>query len=647
MKRLTVLLLVFCLLLQTFGCANVSSDGTEKNITGQKEVTRINRYDSVIPENYKWFDYKEKALLYDNIVFNEDAMGTYLPLIWQDEANSTFGFAAYVGDPRAGNNGSQEAVATIAAVLSATLMGIDKSRQKGINYVEQLHAYYSEHEGIILNNPGGSSALTSMWYMIYPAILFTQVSLRYPTEEQIRRDALSTIESWYEAFLIMKETESFNYTGFNFITMEPYDNGVWKEPDCAAGLALLFQMGYEMTGEEKYAQAVLDCLDYVNAFDGSTLYELLLYFAPSLAAMMNAQKNTDYDIDNLLGDVFNGNSIPRGGWGSLVGTWGDYNVNGLMGSTTDGGGYAFSMNTFAAGYALSSLAKYDTRYAKAMGIWYLNISSNSRYFFSGETDQSNQSASTDKAAQEFIEISKDAVPYEGIRRSSNTRTPWIGGDPTVYGWANTDLSLYSGAHTGLFASVINQTDVNKILKINCNAMDADTDYAVWLLYNPYDSRKKVTYELPTGSWDLFNSVTKQVIAKDVSGEYDLILGADEAAVIIELPAGSNITHKNGHYYANDLWIAADILSVSISNFRNNEKVSGKLKLDLNIVSTDPENKPEQIIVEIDGTKRYYTDVNDVEFNTEDFTEGSKNVNVSVITRDHKKDRTSIRLNFSR
>jgi len=647
MRRITVLLLVLCLIFQATGCAKVNSGSPEKNITGQKEIARINRYDSVIPKNYKWFDYKEKALLYDNIVFDEDASGPYLPLIWQDKTNSTFGFAAYVGDGRTGNNGSQEAVATVAAVLSATQIGIDKSKQNGVNYVEQLHAYYSEEEGIILNNPAGSSASTSMWYLIYPAILFTQVSIRYPREEQIRRDALSTIERWYEAFLIMKETESFNYTGFNFITMEPYDNGVWKEPDCAAGLAMLFQMGYEMTGEEKYAKAVSECLDYVNEFDGSALYELLLYFAPGLAARMNAQRNTDYNIDNLLGDVFNGSSIPRGGWGSIVGTWGDYNMNGLMGSTTDGGGYAFSMNTFAAGYALSSLAKYDTRYAKAMGIWYLNVSSNARYFFSGETDPSNQSASADKAAKEFIEISKDAVPYEGIRRSGNSKTPWIGGDPTVYGWANTDLTIYSGAHIGLFASVVDKTDVDKIFKINCNAMEADPGYAVWLLYNPYDRNKKVTYELPEGSWDLFNSVTKQVIAEDVSGKYELKLDADEAAVIIELPAGSEITHKDGHYYANNLWIASDTLSVSINNLQNNEQVSGKFKLDLNIVNTNPETKLEQIIVEIDGAKLYYSDVNNVEINTKDFTEGSKTVNVSVITTDHKTDRTSIRLNFSR
>ena len=93
MKKITVLLLVLCLLLQTIGCAKVNSGGPVKNITGQKEIARINRYDSAVPENYKWFNYKEKALLYDNIIFDEDASGPYLPLIWRDKTNSTFGFA--------------------------------------------------------------------------------------------------------------------------------------------------------------------------------------------------------------------------------------------------------------------------------------------------------------------------------------------------------------------------------------------------------------------------------------------------------------------------------------------------------------------------------------------------------------------------
>ncbi|HBK68342.1 MAG TPA: hypothetical protein DDZ91_06855, partial [Firmicutes bacterium] len=67
----------------------------------------------------------------------------------------------------------------------------------------------------------------------------------------------------------------------------------------------------------------------------------------------NAFQGTSYDLDKAISRVFDGNSVPRGGWGSLVGKWGDYEINGLFGSITDGGGYAFSMNTFAAAGAFA------------------------------------------------------------------------------------------------------------------------------------------------------------------------------------------------------------------------------------------------------------------------------------------------------
>lgn len=645
-KRITALILMFAVILTTVSCGQNTAEEEEKEMTGQKEVSRIARYDSELPGDYGWFDYEASALAYDKLLFGEQAEGAYFPLLWQDTTHDTFGFAAYVGDGRTGRDGGQEAVAAVAAVLSATLLGVDKSDQDGVNYVAQLHAYFSETEKVVLNNPGGSSENASMWYMLYPAILFTQVSVRYPSQTQLREDALATVESWYEAYRIMKETGTFAYTGFNFITMEPYENGVWKEPDCAAGIAVLMQTGYEMTGKPEYQEAVTDCLDYLEEYEGSSLYEVLLYFAPSLAAKMNAQQGKDYDIDKLLSDVLNGSSVPRGGWGSISGIWGDYCVNGLMGSTTDGGGYAFSMNTFAGGYAFADLAKYDTRYARAMGIWYLNASSAARYFFPGETAADKQSATGDEAAMEFIGISGKAVPFEGIRKSSNSQTPWVGGDPTVYGWAETDLSLYSGAHTGMFASVVEPTDVEAVLRIHCNASEAAAQgYATCLLYNPYDREQKVTYTLPEGSWDLFESVSKQVIAESAEESAVLTLQPGEAAVIVEVPAGTPIVHADGQYTAEGIWIASDTVTVKICGLQNNDKVKGRVTLDVRVISTDPENTVSEIILEIDGKETVYQEGEQITFQTKDYGTGSKNVNITVRMLDGRTDRTGIRLNF--
>ncbi|HBK69650.1 MAG TPA: hypothetical protein DDZ91_13475, partial [Firmicutes bacterium] len=91
------------------------------------------------------------------------------------------------------------------------------------------------------------------------------------------------------------------------------------EPDCAVGIAVLMYYGYELTGAEKYLTATVKLLDYIDGFFGSPLYEVLMYFAPALMARVNAFQGTSYDLDKAISRVFDGNSVPRGGWGSLVG----------------------------------------------------------------------------------------------------------------------------------------------------------------------------------------------------------------------------------------------------------------------------------------------------------------------------------------
>ena len=53
----------------------------------------------------------------------------FFPLIWSDNTYDGYGISAYIGDYRNGMDGSQEAITSLAAVLSATLLGVDKSAQ--------------------------------------------------------------------------------------------------------------------------------------------------------------------------------------------------------------------------------------------------------------------------------------------------------------------------------------------------------------------------------------------------------------------------------------------------------------------------------------------------------------------------------------
>jgi hypothetical protein len=611
-----------------------------------KSLSRINDYDAIDLEDYRFVDYKKLALNYDALVFDFNAEGEYLPLIWEDKTNASFGLPAYVGDDRRFKDGAQEAVTCIAAVLSASLNGVDKSGEEGNNYVRMLNAFYNTQEKVILNNPSGSSATTSMWYLLYPAILYAQTSALYPDEEQMAENVESTINSWYEAYEIMYGDGSkpdFDYTGFDFIKKEPYKNNIWSEPDCAVGIAWLMDYAYGRTGDDKYLTATKNCLDYIEQYFGGPLYEVLQYFGPLLNAKMNALYGTSYDMSQSFGRVFDGSSIPRGGWGSIRGVWGDYDVSGLFGSVTDRGGYAFAMNSFAATGAIIPTAKYDTRYAQAIGDWILRVTQNARYFFADETEQENQSTGYLNNRDSIPEIIKNTIPYEGIIHSHSGKTPWFGGDPTINGWAETDFSLYSGAHIGILASRISPTDQEGILKIDLSEQPGGDDLPFYLLYNPYSEDKKVTYKV-TGeaAVDLYNTVKNEYLAKAVTKEASIDIPAGEALVIAEIPAGTVLRNEDGIIYADQTFISAPLCSVAIENLKQNQSVSGKFEFSVKLYGNQ-EDEIAEAVLNIAGEEIPFKDK--ITINTKNYGSGNKNLQVKIKTKNGLTDTAMIRLNF--
>ena len=639
-KKIFILTLSLCQIIFLVGCK--TSEALEPSF--QKTFNRVNRYDQTMPSDYELIDYESRAQGFDELVFNQSLEGSFLPLIWEDETYDGYGISAYVGDYRYGIDGTQEAVTYIASIISARKLNIDKTNQDGIDYVKAIDIFYNDDEKIVTNNPNGSSVTTSMWYLLYPGILYSEASMLYPTYQDIHTHNLENIESWYQAYLIMRETDDlYNVTGFNFLTNTPYQNGIWREPDSSVGMAVLFYNGYLLTQNQKYLDAAFDLLLYAEDFFGSPMYEILLYFAPSLAAKFNLLYDTDFDILTYINDIFDGTSIPRGGWGSTVGTWGDYEVNGLMGSISDGGGYAFSMNTYSAVYNISSVAKYDPRYASSIGKWVLNTVSNARYFFSDQTDEDNQSSGL--GYDSFIESSDSVIPFEGIRKQYDSKTPYFGGDPVAYDWAMTDFSLYSGAHLGMFASTFEETNVEAILKIDLNQDDPlDLLYDAYMLYNPYGKDKKVTYDISSDTAvDLFDAVSKKVIASNVTGDVKIEIASGDSVVIYEIPADEDIKHMDQSYMVGDQVIARDQVTVKVINYEANETMDENGKIELSYVNTNDEDTIKEILVSVGGEKFSFTDLDDVMIDATLLNAGSYTFHIYIETTSGLNDYTTIRI----
>jgi hypothetical protein len=197
--------------------------------------------------------------------------------------------------------------------------------------------------------------------------------------------------------------------------MQPVETG-WIEPEAAGGIAWLEYMAWLRFKDPRFLIAADWAIRSLEErpIDKSPLYEVLLPYGALAAARMNAELDRDYDVARLVNDCFEprGRLQARPGWGVIADRWHGLDAHGLVGSTTDGEGYAFAMNTFEWAGALVPLARYDTRYAHDIGKWMLNLANAARLFYPNAHDAAHQSSCAWTTAHD----GKSAIAYEGIRK---------------------------------------------------------------------------------------------------------------------------------------------------------------------------------------------------------------------------------------
>ena len=213
------------------------------------------------------------------------------------------------------------------------------------------------------------------------------------------------------------------------------------------------------------------------------------------------------------------------------------------------------MNSIKPACPFIPMVKYQPQYAKAIGKWMLNNASACRLFYPGEIDETHQ------WAPELKDITYDNVSYEGLRKTDDygkaslkgvspvaigDGPKWIKGNPT-----ESMFSVYSSSPVGILGAIVCQTNVEGILRLDCNVTDFYTEkpYPVYLYYNPHKETKTITYQA-TQPCDLFDIVAKEYIAKNIKTNGSVEIPANDARVIVELPAGTELELKNGKIIAN-------------------------------------------------------------------------------------------------
>ena len=511
------------------------------------------------PSPYEMRDWKNVSAGYDSLVFDLSRTGQYLPLIWLNTntinypAHNSFGLHTVVGTT---SPFSAEGINLIPAVVGATLSGIDKSNQNGFNWVLMCEEYFNRenNSNVYLNHPTGSN-WDDWWYDVMPNIFFYQLYSQYPSVGHFANQFTDVANRWLDAIEVMGGSTTpwqnayMNYRAFNLLTMTPYSLDV-PEPEAAGALAWILYNAYVETGNEDYRIGAEWCLEFLNSLNSNPSYELQLSYGVYAAARMNAEIGTNYDVEKLINWCFNVGPLRE--WGAILGHWGNYDVDGLIGEVNGSNDYAFLMNTFEQVGALVPLVRYDDRFARAIGKWVLNAANAARLLYPNYLPDQNQDS--EEWAHQFDPYSY--IGHEALRETQYAQSPYATGDAISGNWGMTNLALYGSSHVGIFGGIIDTTNVSMILKLDLLKTDYfhKDAFPSFLYYNPYQTEKSVIINVGSGLHDIYNAVTNTIIKSAVTGETLIIIPADAAVLAVIIPSGSTINYYLDKAFVNGVII---------------------------------------------------------------------------------------------
>ncbi len=497
------------------------------------------------PSPYSMRNWKSVAVGYDSLVFNSKDSGTYLPLV--SIVGQNFSLSSYVGQSP---SQTVEAINCIPAVVSASLVGVDKTNQFGFNWVSACQNWFNQNplEDVYLNSPGGSSG-SDWWYDMMPNVFFYQLYSMYPTTGNFQNQSVAVANRWLAALNAMGagttpwSLANLYHTAWSLSTMTPTYSG-WVEPEAGGTIAWLLYSAYVQTGNAQYRIGAELAMESLLAYPVSSnpSYELQLPYGAYIAARMNAELGTTYDMVKIVNWCFSDGSDNSRKWGVTVGNWGGYDCDGLIGETGygSGNGYPFTMNTFEEVGALVPMVRYDPRFARSIGKWVLNAANAARLFYTNYLPDGNQ----DGAAWSHQYDPQSFIAHESMHQWNGSITPYATGDAIGNG-NPTNFALYGSSHAGIFGGIIDTTNIPMILRLDVLKTDyfRAAAYPTFLMFNPDSIQHLVSFDAGSGQHDLYDAVSHSYVLHAVSGLVALPISANSAVLIVNTPASVTPTYN--------------------------------------------------------------------------------------------------------
>jgi hypothetical protein len=511
-----------------------------------------------LPSPYVMRDWKTIAIQYDQLIFSTTTTGQFLPVLHLRQNGVNYPslepilLDTYVGSATAGSQA--EAINIIPALVGATLMGIDKSSQNGVNWTMKSKDFFNlaNSQDVYLNGYAAASG-SDWWYDLMPNIFFYQLYSQYPDIPDFEDQFISVADRWLEAVHAMGgattpwQVPEMNYRAWKLSTMTPNSSGV-KEPEAAGAIGWILYYAWLRTGDRKYLRGAELSMEFLSGLDANPSYELQLPYGAFVAAKMNAEVGTSYDVEKIVNWCFDRG--PLRGWGVIAGTWNGSDVSGLIGEANDAGNdYAFAMNGFQQAAALVPMVKYDKRFAHDIAKWVLNLANASRLFYPAFLPEADQDDYTWSVQNDPLSV----IAYEAVKESWSGKKLYGTGDAKRSGWAQTNLGIYGSSHVGYLAAIVESTDVEGILRLDVNKTDffAQNDLPSFLVFNPHVDTKQITLALGAIPQDIYDAISETVVKAGVNGNTLIDVMSDQVMLLVLVPSGTTLEQRAGKLYAGE------------------------------------------------------------------------------------------------